>query len=72
MLNEWNDFPRLVRFYFVIEVTSVITEMFFSCRLLFNILYLISECSKSARSFSPASRNETGTCLGFENELKHH
>jgi len=54
-----------VRFYFVIEVTSMITEMFFACTL-----YLISECSNSACSFSPAFRNEIGICIFFFLESK--
>jgi len=52
-----------VRFYLVIEVTSVITEMFYSLRSVFDINAV------TVWSFSPASRNEIWTRFVFEKGL---
>jgi len=71
MSNELNDFSRLVRFCFVIEVCDyfVITKMFFSCILY--CLYLISKCSNSACYLAQLPEMKiVGTCFVFEKGLQ--
>jgi len=55
-----------VRFYLVIEVTSVITEMFF---FMYSLRSVFDINAVTVWSFSPASRNEIWTRFVFEKGL---